>query len=81
MARETRTLRCWGESYEVSADLADASARIMVDGGQLAFPAQTADVRHSWSELRVAVARAMYEGSDRAAAESAARWVDCYVQD
>lgn len=56
-------LTCWGDEYEIDANLANASSPVLVDGGGTPF--QTADFRHSSEKMRVQLAAWLYrETSD-----------------
>ena len=51
-------LKCWTDEYDVDANLAEASAPILVDG--VATPFQTADFSHRTENMRVQLAAWLY---------------------
>jgi len=58
-------LTCWSDTYNVSADLSQASAQIFVDGGGTPF--QTADFSHSEQEMARGLAKWLYRYTQDAA--------------
>jgi hypothetical protein len=70
-------LTCWSDEYVIDANLAEASAPILVDGDST--PYQTADCRHSEDELRRQIAAWLYR--DTADSEEAAEEAELEVDD
>lgn len=67
----TYKLTCWNDTYTITADLAQASAPVLVDGRGTPF--QTADFRHSEAEMAEGIAEWLYyETTDSADAADAA---------